>query len=534
MTEPTSPPLLSTHNLTKRYGAEFANRAITVDFHLGKIHAIIGENGAGKSTLMKMLFGLEQPTEGEIIYRGKPITVSSPQVAKSLRIAMVHQHFMLAENLTIEDHLRLEVNSRNRNWWVGPHHRFSKKISELQDLLRLNVKMDAKVNQLSVVQKQKLEILKTLFFDPDFLIFDEPTAVLPPDEVREFYELIVKLKSRPTSIVVITHKLKEVLAHADEVTVLRRGEIKFHASVPKTSVQELARYMVGDSTLSHDAIAVGHSPSSRPNSPITPPKLTASNDSAQSSQPILRFENFSLTDAGVHPPLKNVTLTVNAGEIVAFAGVEDNGQTDLIKCVLFPEVCDAGHAQGKIHLLDHILVEDGKAHWRHADVRRLPVGWVGEDRLRESAIAEFDLSDHFRLLPHHRAHLQLQSLKTETFTHAQSTFDIRPLNLNLKIGEFSGGNQQKWVIARETSHSPKLLIAAHPTRGVDFAAEKRILDAFRDLRAKGHGVIFLSSDLDEVCNLADRIFVFFKGQVIAKFAPPYSRDRLGEAMGGHI
>ncbi len=357
MTEPTPPPLLSTHNLTKRYGAEFANRAITIDFYLGKIHAIIGENGAGKSTLMKMLFGLEQPTEGEITYRGKPVTVSSPQVAKSLRMAMVHQHFMLAENLTIEDHLRLEVNSRNRNWWIGPRHRFSKKISELQDLLRLNVKMDAKVNQLTVVQKQKLEILKTLLFDPDFLIFDEPTAVLPPDAVREFYELIVKLKSRPTSIVVITHKLKEVLEHADEVTVLRRGEIKFHASVPKTSAQELARYMVGDSTLSHDAIAADHFSSSLPNSPL-----------AQSNRPILRFENFSLTDSGIHPPLKNVTLTVNAGEIVAFAGVEGSGQTDLIKCVLFPEVCGAGHAQGKIHLLDHILVEDGKAHWRHTDV----------------------------------------------------------------------------------------------------------------------------------------------------------------------
>ena len=164
MIETTLSPLLSAQNLTKRYGTEFANRGIVVDFHLGKIHALIGENGAGKSTLMKMFFGLEQPTEGKILYHGQPIAISSPQVAKSLRIAMVHQHFMLAENLTIEDHLRLEVNSRKKNWWVGPYHTLSKKISELQDLLQLKMKTDAKVSQLSVVQKQKLEILKTLLF----------------------------------------------------------------------------------------------------------------------------------------------------------------------------------------------------------------------------------------------------------------------------------------------------------------------------------------------------------------------------------
>ncbi len=506
-------PIVSVRNLTKFYGREAASRNVSIDFHLGRIHAVIGENGAGKSTLMKMLFGLEQPSEGEIVFRGQPVAVTSPRVAKGLRIAMVHQHFMLAENLSVEDHLRLEVNSRDKTWGVGPYSSFEKKIAELQSFLKLDVPLNSAVRQLSIVQKQKLEILKTLLFDPDFLIFDEPTAVLPPNEVEKFYGLLRELRSKPTAIAIVTHKLREVMMYADDVTVLRRGEVKFHSAVSSTSAEILARNMVGEN--------------------ITK-TVNDFHIRTKGRETILSFKDFSFHHPTLRLSLVNVDARITAGEIVAFAGVEGNGQTDLIKCILFPELCDGPRAQGSIQLFGTPLVESGHSLVRHAGVRRLPIGWIGEDRLRESAIAEFNLSDHFRLLPHHRSKARLAPVALELLTQAQSQFDIRPLRLNLKLGDFSGGNQQKWVIAREVSHSPRLLIAAHPTRGVDFAAEARIHATFRELRGQNKSVIFISSDLDEICNLADRILVFFKGQIISEFTPPFSRERLGQAFGGHV
>lgn len=520
-------PILSTRNLSKIYGVEYANRDVNIDFYLGRVHAVIGENGAGKSTLMKMLFGLEKPHSGEILYRGELIQIKSPQIAKSLQIAMVHQHFMLAENLTVKDHIQLEINSRKKNWWVGPYSQYSEKIRELQNLLQLKIPLNTLVRGLSVIQKQKLEILKTLLFDPQILFFDEPTAVLPPSEVREFYNLVEKLKNKPTSVVIVTHKLQEVMSYADEVTVLRHGEIKFHGPVREQTANELARYMVGDANLLNIKDTITDQPEG------------LSKTAVKKAKPVLHVHNFSLVHPALRMPLRDINLTVNEGEIVAFAGVEGNGQTELLNGILFPELCrksnqkrDSFVSRGRLDLLGRAIVDDGRANVNHVDIRQMSIGWIGEDRLNQSAIADYNLSEHFRLLPHHRPKFSLTPVSTDMLKLAQKRFDIRPPRLNLSISGYSGGNQQKWVVARETSHAPKLLIAAHPTRGVDFAAAKRIHEIFRELCADHKSVIFLSSDLDEVCDLADRIFIFFKGQMTREFCRPFRREVIGEEMAG--
>ncbi len=509
-------PTLTLNRITKRYGdAFFANRNVNFNFMAGQIHALVGENGAGKTTLMKILFGLESANSGEILINSQPVVINSPIDAKTHRIAMVHQHFMLENQLTVRDHLQLEINSSSKTWGFMRNTIQDEKVSQLLSKLKLNVGLGTPIGSLSVVEKQKIEILKTLLFDPEILIFDEPTAVLPPDEVEQFYDLISELKQSGKSIALITHKLADVIRHCDYVTVLRLGEVRFHAAVAKTDANEIARHMIGD-----DTSASSDKTKAAADLSATSFKLQDSERTAP-----LKIYKFSCSD------LKSIDLHVQHGEIVSFAGVESNGQNALIEYLIRPENI-VGPIKGSISILGLPTVENLATRASSSDVRALNIGFIGPDRLSDSAILDFKINDHYRLLPHYRKDFVLKPISKTTISSAQQELDIRPNDLDLKIGQYSGGNQQKWVVGRETSHYPELLLACHPTRGVDFSATEKIHNILRGIRHRNRSVVLLSSDLDEVLALSDRIYVFFSGQIVGEFLPPFNRSEIGRAFGG--
>jgi simple sugar transport system ATP-binding protein len=503
---------LELFQISKKYGESFfANQNVNFQFHRGQIHALVGENGAGKTTLMKILFGLEKPTSGEIRKNGRPIQVQNPVDAKKHGIAMVYQHFMLEEQLTVHDHLQLEMNSRQKIWvWPQAHIELNQLRTHL-DQLKLKIDLNTPIKSLSVVEKQKVEILKTLLFEPEFLIFDEPTAVLPPDETRSFYQLLETLKTQGRSIALITHKLADVIEFADQVTVLRHGVVKFKSTISKTNASEIAHHMIGSSESLIDE------------SLQKPKNLQPKHD--RQMPPALAVDGFSTNT------LKDLTFSIPMGEIVSLAGVEGNGQQDLVNSVMQPELL-ARAVVGSLSLLGKPLIKDSQVTASSQDVRQWNLGYIGPDRLTDSAIMEFDLQDHFRLLPKYRNAFFLKSILKNQLCAIQNDFDIRPNDLELTIGQFSGGNQQKWVVGRESSHSPELLIAAHPTRGVDFAATAKIHRRLNELRDQGSTVSLLSSDLEEILGLSDRILVFFKGQIAGVYKKPFDRHEIGRAYGG--
>ena len=476
---------------------------------------------------MKILFGLESADDGEIFLNNQEIIIAGPVDAKKYRIGMVHQHFMLEDQLSVQDHLQIEINSINKNWGFATLKKHKEQIVELMKKLNLEVSLNTRISRLTVVQKQKVEILKTLLFNPEILIFDEPTAVLPPDEVLEFYRLIEDLKSQNKCIALITHKISDVIQHADLVTVLRHGEVRFASPVKATNENEIAQHMIGTSYLK---------PTSPTGDALTHFKIQSTDRPAP-----LEIKNFSITPKNQsdrsHNDLEKINITVQHGEIVAFAGVEGNGQNDLLSYIIRPEMLAAAivegrTAEGQISVLGEKVIENGLVLADDQSIRKHSLGFIGPDRLHDSAILDYKLSDHFRLLPHYRAKTFLRAVPQKTIDDTISELDVRPSNRDLKIGQFSGGNQQKWVVGRETSHLPELLLACHPTRGVDFAATDRIHKILLDIRHRNRSVILLSSDIDEILKVSDRILVFFEGQVRAEFTPPFDRGKIGRAFGG--
>ncbi len=485
----------------------------------GTIHAIIGENGAGKSTAMKMLYGSFHPDSGEIwvhgkLWGGRTRPWGSPRDAIDCGIGMVHQHFMLSAPHTALDNILLGVEGSYSffKWLPKPLRPISRdqtreKLDDLADQFGLKVDWAAKIQDLSVGIQQRIEILKLLYRDAEILILDEPTAVLTPQETSDLFVQLKRLCAMGKTIIIITHKLKEVMSIASHVTVFRCGKVVGERETVRTQVEELATLMVGRKV--------------KLNADIPPPPVL--------KDPVLEVSHLNLNG---HPSLKDLTLNVRSGEIVGIAGVEGNGQAELLKVLLQPRMQGISMT-GTVKILGTHTVNLSAE-----QVRELGVGVIPDDRIRDGLLGDQTVRNNFLLGLQRRKPfsrngiLSVRSLTREV-SRAIEEFDIRPPNADAIAGSLSGGNQQKLIIAREFRFSPRFFIAAQPTRGVDVGAiefiHKRIIEA----RTAGSGVLLISSELEEILALSDRILVMYGGRIVAEFNRGEATEQaLGLHMGG--
>ena len=513
--------LIELKDLSKSFGGVAANAGINLQVKKGSIHAIIGENGAGKSTAMKMLFGLYRPDSGEIWVDGVKRDWDSPREAIQAGIGMVHQHFMLAEPESALENVLLEGVSSTPFWsWLPPALRPMNKavaLTKLKDLSKryhLEVDWTSAIEDLPVGVQQRIEILKLLYHEASILILDEPTAVLTPQETVQLFANLKKLASEGKTILIITHKLKEVMNLADRVTVFRAGKVVGHREIGETSVEDLASLMVGRKV----TLTVSVPPTRKP------------------GEPVLEFSGFSLTGSheGLRHSLRNLNFKVREGEVVGIAGVEGNGQSELLQVLLHPHDF-AKRCHGEFRYQSKSAL-----HWSSAEVRESGVGMIPEDRLREGLLLEQPLTETFLLGLQMRkpfndkGFVNRKAVRART-EHAIREYDVRPANADAVAGRLSGGNQQKLIIAREFEAKPKFLIAAQPTRGVDVGAIEFIHTQILKARNEGVGVLVVSSELDEVLALSDRVLVLYEGAVVAEYersVAPYDENKIGLSMGG--
>ncbi len=497
-------PAIELINIDKRFGSVHANKDVSVSIAKGSIHGIIGENGAGKSTLMSILFGFYAADSGEILVKGQAIKIKSSSDANAHGIGMVHQHFMLVEPFTVLENVVLGAEG---GALIGPA--LAKARTELTRLAHdyeLDVDPDAIVGDLPVGLLQLVDILNALFKGAETLILDEPTGVLTPAEADHLFRILGTLRDQGKTVILITHKLREIMAITDRVTVMRRGEVVAHFATKKTSVEELAEAMVGRRVLLH-----------------------VEKGKAQPGVVVLDVRNVTWKDRNGVARLDNVSLTVRAGEIVGIAGVSGNGQSELLEVIsgiLRPssgEVVFEGKEIG--HMGDPAHVRDeGLAH-------------VPEDRQHRGLVTSFDASES-AILGWHRDeklgkgfHLN-RSAVIERCRKEMREFDVRPANPLLQSGKFSGGNQQKLIIAREIERDPDLLIVGQPTRGVDIGAIEFIHRRLIRLRDQGKAILLVSVELDEIRSLSDRIIVMFAGRVMGERDASANERELGLLMAG--
>jgi general nucleoside transport system ATP-binding protein len=490
MTDPF--PAVELRGLSKRFGTCVANDGVNLRVERGSIHGIVGENGAGKSTAMKMLYGVFRPDAGEILVNGKERAWSSPADAIAAGIGMVHQHFMLAGPHTALDNILLGME-RSRFGLIN-RKQARQRLGELSKEYGLHVDWDQPVEDLPVGLQQRIEILKLLYRNANILILDEPTAVLTPQETNALLENLRQLRDQGKTILLITHKLKEVIAFTDRVTVFRAGKVSGEAQTSQTSPQELANLMVGRKVLLKVEVSKAK--------PL--------------SEPALEMKNLNLTGSGGRDKLSNVSFAVKRGEIVGIAGVEGNGQTELLQAMLHPRDKNCRSA-GIVSFLGRDV-----SNWSARQIRRLGVGVIPEDRHNEGLLLDRSLAENFVLGLHRcpefdRAGILNSRNIAASAALAMQEYDIRPAELTMRARKLSGGNQQKLIVAREFHRNPKVLIAAQPTRGVDVGAiefiHKRIIRA----RDEGAGVLLVSAELDEILALSDRILVMFEGKIVGEF-----------------
>ncbi|MFI2372941.1 ABC transporter ATP-binding protein [Streptomyces sp. NPDC018833] len=491
--------------ITKRFPGVVANHDIDITVHKGTVHALVGENGAGKSTLMKILYGMQKPDEGTITIDGEQATFSSPSDAIARGIGMVHQHFMLADNLTVLENV---VLGGEKLYGIGAKAR--NKIKEISDAYGLNVRPDVLVEQLGVADRQRVEILKVLYRGARTLILDEPTAVLVPQEVDALFANLRELKAEGLTVIFISHKLGEVLSVADEITVIRRGTTVGTADPRTTTPKQLAELMVGTEL---------PSPETR--------------ESTVTDIPMLSVRDLRLTatdpDGVVREVLGGIDFTIHKGEVMGIAGVEGNGQTELIEALIGLRDPDSG------------VITLNTADISHAPTRKrreAGIGYIPEDRHRHGLLLESPLWEN-RILGHvteapnsRRGLLDLAAARKDTERIVRE-YDVRTPGIEVTAASLSGGNQQKLIVGREMSHTPKLLIAAHPTRGVDVGAQAQIWDQIREARREGLAVLLISADLDELIGLSDTLRVMYRGRLVADADPAaITPEELGSAMTG--
>ena len=501
ITEETSTLAVELQGITKRFPGVVANRDISLAVRRGTIHAIVGENGAGKSTLMKILYGVQPPDEGTIEVNGELVALTSPQAAIAVGIGMVFQHFQLADNLTVLENVVLGAEKLH-----GIGGRARAKILELSRDYGMSVDPDALVAELGVGDRQRIEILKVLYRGARILILDEPTAVLVPQEVTELFTHLQELKAEGLTIIFISHKLDEVLSVADDITVIRRGTTVAAVDPREVTARQLAELMVG--------------------SELPTPQTE---ESTVTDTVVLEFAGVELATAGGLAVLSDIDLTIRAGEVVGIAGVEGNGQAELIEVVMGMRKPTAG--------LIRLAGEDITS-WDTRRVREAGVGYIPEDRHRhglllESPLWENTILGHQTQPPGSRGLLIDAKAAKAASTRIVDEFDVRTPSILVTAGSLSGGNQQKLIVGRELSHAPRVLLAAHPTRGVDVGAQAAIWDLIKDARRAGLGVLLISADLEELVGLSDTLHVILRGRITATFDPDtVTREELGSAMTG--
>lgn len=495
--------------LTKQFGSVVANDGVNLRIQPGTIHGVIGENGAGKSTAMKMLYGIFPPDAGEIIVHGKTCVWGSPADAIAAGIGMVHQHFMLAGPYTALDNILLGAEPVRLG--VIDRRRARIRLDSLAQQYGLAVDWDAAIDDLPVGVQQRVEILKLLYRDARILILDEPTAVLTPQETNELFRNLKKLRDEGKTIVLITHKLKEVMSFTDHVTVFRTGKVTGEMPTAQTNPQELANLMVGRKVVLS----------------INVPPVHARDELA------MEVAGLSLAGsvAGSRHKLSDVNFSVRRGEIVGIAGVEGNGQSELLQAILHPRepLC---RTSGTVRFLGEDVT-----HWDARKIRDLGIAVIPEDRQREGLLLERPVSENFLLgLQRSAAFSQAGLLNAKNLgaaaTQAVEEYDVRPRDLGIPAGKLSGGNQQKLIVAREFQRKPRMLIAAQPTRGVDVGAIEFIHNRIVRARDEGAGVLLVSFELEDILTLSDRILVMYEGRIAAEFARGVSERELGLKMAG--
>jgi simple sugar transport system ATP-binding protein len=492
--------------INKRFGEVHANKDVNLTVERGTIHGIVGENGAGKSTLMSILYGFYEADSGEIRVGGKPVSIRSPADAIHVGIGMVHQHFMLVEPLTVVENVML--GAEGGTMLRSGEAKVRAELARLERDYGLEIDMDATVGDLSVGLQQRVEILKALYRGADILILDEPTAVLTPPEADALFELLQALKQQGKTVILITHKLREIMAVTDRVSVMRRGEMVATVETINTSPPELAELMVGRRVL-----------------------LRVEKSERTPGAPMLEVENLSVVDHRGVLRVANASFKVHAGEIVGIAGVAGNGQSELLEALagMRQPVLGTMRFEGRaISFTDHNPHRMRQLGLLHVPEDRLRMGLVPAFPAFESAILGF--SDEPQLgsgpiLNHDRMIADL-SAKMEHY-------DVRPPAPRLKTSKFSGGNQQKIVLAREIERSPKVLLVGQPTRGVDIGAIEFIHRRLIALRDAGVGILVVSVELDEIMNLSDRILTMCGGQITGERKPSETNEQdLGLLMAG--
>jgi general nucleoside transport system ATP-binding protein len=495
---------LELRGITKRFGRIVANDGVDFDLRAGEVHALLGENGAGKSTLMSILYGLYRPDEGEVLVDGRAVTIDSPAAAIELGIGMVHQHFMLVPVMTVAENIVLAEEPVRRGGLIDVRAA-SARVRELSDRFGLAVNPDAVIEDTSVGQQQRVEILKALYREAKILVLDEPTAVLTAQETQDLFGVLRSLRDDGKAIVFITHKLGEVLDIADRVTVLRRGRKVDTVATEGATEESLARLMVGRDVL-----------------------LRVDKPPAQRRDPVLEVKDLHVRDDRGLPAVQGVDLTVHAGEIVALAGVDGNGQSELVEAVTGLRTPDDGT----------ILVEGrdlSKASAR--DMVEAGVSHIAEDRHRRGLVLNFNLAENLALREYRTQELSKHGWLSprRMASRARSLireFDVRGGDADTPASALSGGNQQKCVIAREIACNPRVLVAAQPTRGLDVGAIEFVHRRLVSERDAGRGILLVSLESEEVRSLADRILVIYEGRIVGEFPPDASEEELGIAMTG--
>ncbi|MGV3246442.1 ABC transporter ATP-binding protein [Rothia sp. 11254D007CT] len=493
---------LELRKVTKRFGDFTANDSIDLVVRPGTVHCLLGENGAGKSTLMNVIFGLYQPTEGQLFIDDQPVEFSGPSDAMAAGIGMVHQHFMLVPVFTVAENVAL--GSESLKGGTLDLETTRRKIREISDRYGFAVDPDAIVEDLPVGVQQRVEIIKALVRDAEILILDEPTAVLTPAETDQLLGIMDQLRKDGKSLLFISHKLREVREISDDITVIRRGKVVGHAD-PSMSTTELASLMVGKAV-----------------------QLTVDKSEAQTNDQTFAVENLTLVAENGVPLLKDVTFTVHGGEILAVAGVQGNGQTELAESIigLHPKATGSMKLNGT-ELLGMTTKQ----------VLRTGVGFVPEDRSKDGLVGSFSISENlildlFDTKDFSSAGTLNRAKISENADRAGAEFDIRMGSKEHAASTLSGGNQQKIVVARELSRPLELFVASQPTRGVDVGSIEFIHKRIVEERDKGVPVIIVSTELDEVYGLADRIAVFFHGELMGIVPPSTPRSVLGQMMAG--
>ncbi|MBX5473746.1 MAG: ABC transporter ATP-binding protein [Thermoleophilia bacterium] len=503
MVEPAA-PVLELRGITKRFPGIVANDRIDFDLYPGEVHALLGENGAGKSTLMNVLYGLYHPDEGEIRVGGEPLALGSPRDAIEHGIGMVHQHFMLIPVMTVAENVVL-ASEPTRGRVFLDYGEAVRRVEELSRRFGLAVDPRAKVESISVGQQQRVEILKALYRGADILILDEPTAVLTPQEAEELFAVIRSLTEQGKSVVFISHKLHEVLEIADRISVLRRGKLVETRPREGATEEGLARAMVGRDVL-----------------------LRVDKKPAQPGPPLLQVEDLVVVDDRGLEAVRGVSFEVRAGEIVGIAGVDGNGQTELIDALT-----------GLRHASSGRVVVDGRdiTHATAKQALDAGVGHIPQDRQRRGLVLQFTLAENIGLHDFDREPVARfgwlrPRVLVERAARLLRQFDVRGGGPLTRAGALSGGNQQKVVLAREIERDPKVLVAGQPTRGLDVGAIEFVHRRLVEERDEGRAILLVSLELDEILSLSDRVFVMYEGRLVAEFGPGADEHEVGLAMTG--